>query len=190
MQFAYKLDPTIVDPLGALPPAVAGSDATGQAKKAINADKLPNPDRPSLALLNLLRGNPDKLASGQAVAAKLKKRWADLEPLSAGELVVRASTDKVPQGGNPHGAQAFQWAAIPADLQATTPLWFYGLAAAQAPVIAANPGNKDRVFLKTELLNGSGAVTQLHWVGGRVVAEVFYRLLAAQAVDARLPYRT
>ena len=33
------------------------------------------------------------------------------------------------------------------------------------------------MFLETELLNGPGALTQLGWVGGRIVAEVFYGLL-------------
>ena len=32
-------------------------------------------------------------------------------------------------------------------------------------------------FSEVELLNGVGAKTQLGWVGGRIVAEVFYGLL-------------
>jgi hypothetical protein len=177
LQYAYKLDPTLVDPLGVLPPRVAGGDATQQAKTQIKPDSLPNPDRPSLALLNLLRGNSYALPSGQAVAAALAAAGKPVVALNANELVIRTPTDAVPTGGNPDQAQAFQWTPISETLRADTPLWFYVLAEAQAPIVRSIPGDADRVFLETALLNGPGARSQLGWVGGRIVAEVFYAIL-------------
>ena len=61
LQFAYKIDTTLVDPLGVLPRMpVAGDGSTREAEADIAPKKLPDtvgiPPRPSLALLNLLRG--------------------------------------------------------------------------------------------------------------------------------------
>jgi hypothetical protein len=176
LQFAYKLDPTIVDPLGVLPPSVAG-DAATQAKLEIEPASFPNPDRPSLALLNLLRGNAYAIVGGQTVADKLAAAGKPVVKLTADTLVVRTPTDQAPASGNPHEAQAFQWVPIDAALRADTPLWFYVLAEAQQSVVMAIPGDGNRIFLETELLNGPGASTQLSWVGGRIVAEVIYGVL-------------
>ncbi len=176
LQYAYKLDPTLVDPLGVLPPSVAGG-ATAEAKDAIQPKTLPNPDRPSLALLNLLRGNAYQIASGQAVADALIQKGLPVEKLSAANLVVRTPTDQAPATGQTDKAQAFQWVPIAAALQNDTPLWFYILAEAQAPLVAAIPGDGNRIFLETELLSGAGAQTQLGWVGGRIIAEVIYGIL-------------
>ena len=93
------------------------------------------------------------------------------------QLVIRTASDAVPQGGNPDGAQAFQWTSIPVAFHTQTPLWFYTLAEAQAPLFGAIPGDSNALFLETILLMGPGALTQLGWVGGRIVAEVFYGLL-------------
>ena len=48
------------------------------------------------------------------------------------------------------------------------------LAEAQAPLVE-HFGSRE--FDETELLTGIGALTQLGWVGGRIVAEVFFGLL-------------
>jgi len=53
LQFAYRIDTALVDPLGNLPPSIASKPA-------------------SLALRNLIRGAEFGLPSGQAVAAHLK----------------------------------------------------------------------------------------------------------------------
>jgi hypothetical protein len=58
-----------------------------------------------------------------------------------------------------------------------TPLWFYILAEAQAPLVGAIVPDGEGKFPETVLLNGTGARTQLGWVGGRIVAEVFYGIL-------------
>jgi hypothetical protein len=176
LQFAYKLDPTLVDPLTVLPPGVAGSGATAEAKKLVD-NKLPNPDRPSLALLNLLRGNAYQLVSGQTVARRLEAKGKGQGPLPVDRLVVRVETDQRPDDDTAPQSQAFEWKPIDKDLQDDTPLWFYVLAEAQAPILDTVTGGKSRIFSENDLLNGPGARTQLGWVGGRIVAEVIYGVL-------------
>ncbi|MFM9921724.1 peroxidase family protein [Variovorax sp. H27-G14] len=174
LQFAYKLDPTLVDPLGVLPRAqVAGEGTAEQAGELIAPAKLPDtvvtPPRPSLALLNLLRGNSYRVASGQAVAAALMAAGLPCTPLHKAQLVIR-------RPGTADGT--FKFVPITPALESATPLWFYVLAEAQAPLVAAL-GHKQ--FNEDLLLTGPGAQTQLGWVGGRIVAEVFYGLLDADA---------
>jgi hypothetical protein len=55
----------------------------------------------------------------------------------------------------------------------------YILAEAQQSVVDAVAPVKDvnGEFDEKELLKGGGVKTQLDWVGGRIVAEVFYGLL-------------
>ncbi len=177
LQYAYKLDSSIVDPLGVLPEAVAGG-STAQAVTAIAPDTLPDPSgRPSLALLNLLRGNAYGLPSGQSVAQALLAAGKPIKHLDAVQVATRVATNAVPAGGNPDGAQAFVWTQFPSAFHGNTPLWLYVLLEAQRPIARAIPGDANRVFLETALLNGVGAQTQLGWVGGRIVAEVFYGIL-------------
>ncbi|GGP18839.1 peroxidase family protein [Silvimonas iriomotensis] len=158
LQYAYKIDTNLVDPLSVLPPAVAGG-AAGEAARAVTDQ--PDPQRPSLALLNLLRGNVYQLPSGQAIANALQ-----LTPL-ANELKVRE--DAAEDG-------KFKWGAVPSALASQTPLWFYILAEAQAAHVFKKLGSAAS-FDEDELLNGEGALTQLGPVGGRIIAEVFYGLL-------------
>jgi len=159
-----------------LPPGVAGSGATSEAKTLVH-DKLPNPDRPSLALLNLLRGNAYQLVNGQTVAKKLQAHGKGQGPLAVDRLVVRVETDQRPDNDTDPASQAFQWTPIDPDLQQDTPLWFHVLAEAQAPILDTVTGGGSRIFSENDLLNGPGALTQLGWVGGRIVAEVIYGTL-------------
>ena len=69
------------------------------------------------------------------------------------------------------------WTQLPSAFHSATPLWLYTLIEAQQPIARAIPGDVNRVFLETDLLNGVGARSQLGWVGGRIVAEVFYGIL-------------
>ena len=195
LQYAYKLDTTIVDPLAVLPLSVPEPGARDQAARAISpGDTLPtypgltDPDQPlpSLALLNLLRGNAYGIASGQSFVRALQAAGKPVKGLEKHELVVRVATNAVlaqPDPADPKDAQVFRWEAAPGELGSHTPLWFYVLAEAQAPIVNAIPGGKDtsgkvdRIFSETRLLNGPGALSQLGWVGGRIVAEVFYALL-------------
>ena len=169
----------MVDPLGVLPRApVAGEGSTREAEALIAPEKLPDPavaipplpqrpPRPSLALLNLLRGDAYRVASGQAVANALKQAGLPCEPLAPHLLATR-------QPGTAAGH--FKFVEIPAlgHLRAATPLWFYVLAEAQAPLVEHL---KHAEFDEKKLLTGIGAKTQLGWVGGRIVSEVFYGLL-------------
>ncbi len=175
LQFAYKQDPTLVDPLGALPrKQVAGEATTEEAIKAIDPKALPDtkgkPTRPSLALLNLLRGSDYRIQSGQAVCAALRSAGLPAEPVAPEALVVRVATD---------AEGIFKFQSIPDALKPDTPLWYYVLAEAQEPLYQALKthvgGNGE--FDEKLMLRGPGARTQLGWVGGRIVAEVFYGLL-------------
>ena len=74
LQFAYRIDTSLVDPLGSLPVSVAG-----------------NPP-PSLALRNLLRGVQLQLPSAQAIAAAL-----EVPVLSDDKILIGKAVDDQPQ---------------------------------------------------------------------------------------------
>ncbi|MEH2323624.1 MAG: peroxidase family protein [Nostoc sp.] len=176
LQFAYKIDTTLVDPLGVLPPNVLPTSATvgGLVKEVEDTispcklpDKVAHPPRPSLALLNLLRGNTYKVQGGQAIAHALQRNDLPVEILEQKYLCTR---NQVKDG-------VFKFNPIDSSLQRDTPLWFYILAEAQASVVDAIKLDPDGTFSDEQLLKEDGAKTQLGWVGGRIVAEVFYGLL-------------
>ncbi|MDF5728307.1 MAG: peroxidase family protein [Rhizonema sp. PD38] len=178
LQFAYKIDTTLVDPLGVLPPKVLPTSATvgglvKEVEDTISPDHLPDtvatPPRPSLALLNLLRGNIYKVQGGQEIANVLQENYFPVEILEPKYLCTRNAVD---------GKEGFfKFEEIDSTLQTDTPLWFYILAEGQASVVDAIKLDKDGTFNEEQLLQGDGAKTQLGWVGGRIVAEVFYGLL-------------
>ena len=184
LQFAYKLDPTLVDPMGALPvKQIAGFGTTAEATAMIAPTPLPPtapipptaalPTRPSLALLNLLRGDVYGIQGGQAFAKVLQDKGFPCKTLTHKQLATRQ-----PGTQDKH----FKFVPILGDMQHDTPLWFYVLAEAQAPLIDKFGGqNGDAEFNETKLLTGDGAKTQLGWVGGRIVAEVFFGLLDSDA---------
>jgi hypothetical protein len=169
LQFAYKIDTTLVDPLTVLPLSVLPTSATvgGAVKEVEDTIHRPLPDpagRPSLALLNLLRGNRFKVQGGQKFAEVLQ-----VEPLASKYLVTRRAVE---------GREGvFKFEEIDSSLQLDTPLWFYILAEAQASIVDAIKLEPDGTFGEEQLLSGDGAKAQLGWVGGRIVAEVFYGLL-------------
>jgi hypothetical protein len=192
LQFAYKIDTTLVDPLTALPPSVLPTSpntggAIQEVADAINADPVPEKEpekrdknRPSLALLNLLRGNVYKVQSGQAVAKVLKEKGfrekdtgSLVKPLDPKYLVTRKSVEK-------GGKTFFKFESIEhidSTLLHDTPLWFYILAEAQASIVDKVRLEHDKTFPEGQLLEKDIAQTQLGWVGGRIVAEVFYGLM-------------
>ena len=179
LQYAYKIDPTLVDNLGVLPVKdVAGPGTTQEAiaaiapvgKKLPDADERPTAPRPSLALLNLLRGNVYRIQSGQAYADVLASKYTGRDfALKPDQLALRV----------PAGEGKFKFQPIDPAFQADTPLWFYILAEAQAPALdfLKTQADADGAFSEDAMLNGAGAETQLGWVGGRIVAEVFYGLI-------------
>jgi hypothetical protein len=185
LQFAYKIDTTLVDPLTILPPEVLPTSpnpggALQEVKSAIEPDNLPFPGRPSLALLNLLRGNTYKVQSGQAIAKVLKEKgfrgrnFVPIEPLDPKYLVTRTSVED--------GVFRFT-PIVDSTLREDTPLWFYILVEAQAQLAEAIRSKNgfaeitDGTFTEKDLRDPEVAQTQLGWVGGRIVAEVFYGLL-------------
>ncbi|MEH1901814.1 MAG: peroxidase family protein [Nostoc sp.] len=180
LQLAYKIDSNLVDPLGVLPsPVLPTSQNVGgvikEVKDAISPDTLPDkkvvPPRPSLALLNLLRGNNYRVQGGQQIVKALQdKGFTQAIPLTSDQLSVRR-----PAGKNSAGDALFKFEPIAESLQKDTPLWFYILAEGQAPLV--DHFGVEESFSEVDLLNGVGAKTQLGWVGGRIVAEVFYGLL-------------
>jgi hypothetical protein len=177
LQFAYKIDTTLVDPLTVLPPNVLPTSpkpggALKEIEDTINSDPVPNPapripGRPSLALLNLLRGSSYKIQGGQEIAKVLREHGHPVEPLDPKYLVTRRPGGK---------DKSFKFEAINSELQTDTPLWFYILAEAQKSVVDAVTLDMDGEFNEKQLLEVANK-TQLGWVGGRIVAEVFYGLM-------------
>ena len=98
-QLAYKIDTSIVDPLGNLPPSIAGDPP------------------PSLAQRNLLRGHRMRLASGQAIA-----RAMGLVPLTDDKIVIGKFT------GDPADIIGTIDTIAGGIFAGNTPLWTYVLA--------------------------------------------------------------
>lgn len=185
LQYAYKIDPSLTDPLGHLPGKIAspGDVPAGVGPVGPAGERLP----PSLALLNLLRGNRYLIQGGQAfepiVGHKLDPKY----------LVTRAKS-KDASGKDQYCYVAID--AIDAQLRSDTPLWFYILAEAQRPLVdlwldrvaKQGPGamltaddllglTPDPDPTHPEVLRQRGLGGQLGPVGGLIVAEVFYGLL-------------
>jgi hypothetical protein len=179
LQYAYKIDTTLADPLALLPPKVAGP---GDVPAGVGPG-----GPPSLALLNLLRGNRYRIQGGQAFEAFVGNT------LDQKYLVTRRR--------NPDDSYSF--VEIPARLKADTPLWFYILAEAQRPIVdlwydrGGGPGTavtltKDDMLGRTADNDPEHPViprqralgSQLGPVGGRIVAEVFYGLLDQDETSA------
>jgi Animal haem peroxidase len=185
LQFAYKLDPTLVDPLSVLPnPVLPTSRTEGGAQQEVQnqvptpaLEKLNlDPNRPSLALLNLLRGSKYQVQGGQEIAKLLYQKGLTSTPsLDSQFLVTRQPV--ILACGTPSSPPKFKFEPIDSAFHENTPLWFYILAEAQESLITElklSPG--DEVEEKS-LLSGAGAKTRLGWVGGRIIAEVFYGLI-------------
>ncbi|OAF17694.1 peroxidase family protein [Bradyrhizobium neotropicale] len=104
LQFAYRIDTALVDPLGTLPPEIASDPPA------------------SLALRNLDRGWRLGLPSGQAVA-----RAMHLTPLADEQIIIGKAVDK-PEEGDPQ----IKIATIAnGAFKGNCPLWTYILAEAR-----------------------------------------------------------
>ena len=194
LQYAYKLDPSITDPLANLPAKIASDN------DVFPATLRPTPPQgPSLALLNLLRGNRFELQGGQVYAKQIS-----VPPLDAKYLVVRQSF-KAADGSKmfsftPISKLTVNGSPIGDYFDNDTPLWFYVLAEAQMPVVDYWIEHDKADLTENQLLGrdatgkpitaapgGAGVMqqlkdtrctgTQLGQVGGRILAEVFYGLL-------------
>ena len=146
LQYAYKIDTSIVDPLANLPAVLAGSVG------------------PSLSLRTLLRGRDSCLPSGQKIAACLDK--SPLDPFK------HLRTRRL----KPDDPSMLEFAPIDDAFKQHTPLWFYILAEAQAPILNAL-AERDFSCKPGFLLDEPATGTQLGWVGGTIVLETIHGLL-------------
>jgi hypothetical protein len=147
VQFAYKIDTMLVDPIAHLPDVVAPG-------------LLPDDPDPqilrSLAVRNLLRGRDFGLPSGEAVADLL-----GVPKLDSSQLLTRGS-DFDPKNRIRIAEK------IPA-LAGNTPLWFYILAEAEQSVI--------RTIAGAPKTDPQSLGARLGPVGGAIVAETFVGLM-------------
>jgi hypothetical protein len=164
VQPAYKIDSSIVNPLGFLPefskpPFVAGGDLFVGALQSVEASAA-SPS--NLAVRNLWRGNSMGLPSGQLVAQAIGE-----VPLGGDELFVGKA--QMNGEGTPDDVPLAKVASQ--QLLAEAPLWYYVLAEANAQW-RRNIGGKT--------VDEANAVpVTLGPVGGRIVAETLLGLVVA-----------
>jgi Animal haem peroxidase len=152
LQFAYKMDTSLVAPLLALPPRIAGNPLPADPFRA-------------LAARNLKRAYNFRVPSGQDVARALH-----IEPLPADRIEIRTNGGTTSNGfvkviDLPGLDPADAWA-----IAKNTPLWLYCLMEAQQVIPRDLPYDDDRQTAVT---------TALGPVGGRILLEVFHGILLA-----------
>ncbi|QMW01499.1 peroxidase family protein [Spirosoma foliorum] len=159
VQPAYKIDSSLVSPLGALPEfSIKGTSTPVDVPGSVPARKEIN----MLALRNLIRGSRLGLPSGQDVA-----RQMGYTPISDVDLLVgKANTDGLPKGKDQNSSIA----NIAPAFVGKAPLWFYILAEAQHEWVKA---------VKNLPTDDAKNNTPIHLgpVGGRIVAEVLIGLM-------------
>ncbi len=166
-QFAYKIDPMLVDPIAHLPDVIA---------IGILPD---NPDPTllnNLAVRNLLRGQDFGLLSGEDVA-----RLVGATVLTADQLLVR--DDQFDLSVRVKIASEF-----PA-LAGNTPLWFYILAEAEQGTIKALQEDIDPKSLSTRLGEVGGLIVAETFVGLMMLdpdSVLNTRRSGAQSMESRL----
>ena len=163
VQPSYKIDCSMVNPLGFLPEFSKLDDtATGLNKGNFQAQMKPGQISNNLPLRNLMRGQSMGLPSGQAVA-----RAMGVEPLWPDQIKV----GKAQVVDNEGKVEATPITELVPGLGNHTPLWAYILAEAthqwEADVAGKTKDNANKVG------------TRLGEVGGRIVAETLIGLLLA-----------
>lgn len=164
LQPAYKIDTSLVNPLGFLPefstpPFGAGGDLGIPTMQPKEQDKT-SPS--NLAVRNLWRGNSMGLPSGQVIAKAMGET-----PLAPEELFVGKAQTK--DDGTPDDIQLAKIAG--GRFVAESPLWYYVLA-------ESNAQWRRQIAGKTPAEANAIAVT-LGPVGGRIVAETLLGLIVA-----------
>jgi len=153
LQFAYRIDTSVVDPLTALPASVVSDPP------------------PSLIVRNLWRGAAFQLPTGQDFEAALLAAGKLAQPLDPKYLVVRQELALRTASGD----KQYRFVPIDPDFAAATPLWFYVLAEAQRAMVDVLGAN---VFDESQMkAQASATGAQLGQVGGRIFLEVFHGLL-------------
>ena len=155
LQFAYRIDTSLVGPLKSLPNSVVGSDVS-VAEHA-------------LGYRNLLRGWRLELPSGQAVARTMNET-----PLPDSKINIMKAED----GATPEKGQNITEIGK-GVFNGNCPLWVYILAEAmehktKARQIPPAAGVESNI---PPPVRGGSHTPQLGPVGGRIVAEVFLGLL-------------
>ena len=157
-QPAYKIDTSLVNPLGFLPEfshvANPNPPLTLEQLQAVAVD--PKNDPANLAARNLLRGLSLRLPSGQAVARAMGVEVVQTADLKLGKAIV----DDM--------ANARTIIDIDPDFEDNAPLWYYILAETQHEWFkrATGPGGQ-----------GDNEPLWLGSVGGRIVAETLIGLV-------------
>ena len=161
VQPSYKIDTSLVNPLGFLPefsepPQPAVNEFTIEQLQSKPVDPTKNPS--NLAHRNLLRGMAMGLPSGQDVARLMGIKPVDDSNLRIGKAVV----------GDWKTSESI--ASIDGSFKHNAPLWYYVLAEAQYEwhIRATAKGGK-----------GNEEPIRLGTVGGRIVAETLIGLLWA-----------
>jgi Animal haem peroxidase len=156
IQPAYKIDTSLVHPLGHLPPSVSNHI----------------PPMPSLADLNLRRGMRLGLPSGQSIAKAMGRPIIPDSELKIGKATFNGLTDNKSIADLPELS----------NFKGNAPLWFYILAEAlkdftdKANALIAGKPTSDA------LTNEVNAISvRLGYIGGRIVTEVFVGLLLGDA---------
>ena len=179
MQPAYKIDPSLVNPLKFLPEFSKESSFISAANLLLTLDKAPpfdnlrpqeeRRDSPSnLAERNLWRGNSMGLPSGQDVAKVLGETALTDDQI----LINKATSDDLPEK---------TLSSIHSAFKDKAPLWCYVLAEARAQwkKRCIDEGKIDKNGKLTKLADE--VPTTLGPVGGRIVAETLIGLIAADS---------
>ena len=154
LQLAYRIDTSLVDPLGSLP------NPPFDPPLSLGGTPLM-----SLAQRNLMRGWRLRLPSGQAVA-----RAMGIEPLADDKILIGKFTNPPDIKGNILNFDS----TVTADaFRDNCPLWTYILAETKEVPLT----------LKTKQGDKSINTRQLGLVGGRIVAETFIGLLLADSTS-------
>ena len=159
-QPAYKIDTSLVNPLGFLPefskPAQAGGDLTVEALQSKPVDPVMDPA--NLGLRNLLRGMAMGLPSGQDVARAMGVEPVADENLRVGKAVLGDwETNK-------------KLIEVDPSFEGKAPLWYYVLAETQYEWVRR---------AQTEGSKGDKEPLRLGTVGARIVAETLIGMLLA-----------
>jgi hypothetical protein len=165
VQPSYKIDTSLVNPLGFLPefskPArAANGELTIVDLQSTSVDPIMNPA--NLAQRNLLRGLALELPSGQDVARAMGVEPIADEDLRVGKAVLGDLTKNDPL------------VKLDKSFADSAPLWFYVLAEAQHEFILRAKGQGGK---------GDKEPVRLGTVGGRIVAETLLGLLWADGTS-------
>jgi hypothetical protein len=161
LQPAYKIDTSLVNPLGFLPEFC---NPAGLLKPPLTIEQLQSTpidekmDPANLAMRNLLRGLAMRLPSGQAVAELMGIEPIEEENLRVGKAVLDTFEENQ------------KLTDISEEFRGKAPLWYYVLAEAQYDWFKR---------AKSKGSQGNDEPINLGQVGGRIVAETLLGLLYA-----------